>query len=142
MASEKTTLQQSLLMSVVICQPTKLVCAPASSQSSITDNSIAGRYVGSSYLEDSRGIKIDGGNVVHSGCKVIMTAKVFEENPQWTPRDLIEYLTRAFGADIIIIPWDTNEIYGHTDGIVRFIDDDSVLMTNYAQFDPVMASRI
>ena len=70
-----------------------------------------------------------------------MTAKVFEENPQWTPRDLIEYLTRAFGADIIFLPWDTNEIYGHTDGIVRFIDDDSVLMTNYAQFDPAMASR-
>ena len=128
-------------MSVVICQPTKLVWAPASSQSSITDNSIAGRYVGSSYLEDSRGIKIDGGNVVHSGCKVIMTAKVFEENPQWIPRDLIERLTRTFGADIIFLPWDTNKIYGHTDGIVRFIDDDSVLMTNYTQFDPAMASR-
>ena len=71
-----------------------------------------------------------------------MTAKVFEENPQWIPRDLIERLTRTFGADIIFLPWDTNEIYGHTDGIVRFIDDDSVLMTNYAQFDPVMASRI
>lgn len=113
----------------------------AKHKASITDNSIAGRYVGSSYLEDSRGIKIDGGNVVHSGCKVIMTAKVFEENPQWTPRDLIEYLTRAFGTDIIILPWDTNEIYGHTDGIVRFIDDDSVLMTNYAQFDSDMAAR-
>ena len=70
-----------------------------------------------------------------------MTAKVFEENPQWIPRDLIERLTRTFGADIIFLPWDTNEIYGHTDGIVRFIDDDSVLMTNYAQFDPAMASR-
>lgn len=45
------------------------------------------------------------------------------------------------GAEIIILPWDTNEIYGHTDGIVRFIDDDSVLMTNYAQFDPAMATR-
>ena len=128
-------------MSVVICQPTKLVWAPASSQSSITDNSIAGRYVGSSYLEDSRGIKIDGGNVVHSGSKVIMTAKVFEENSQWIPRDLIECFTRTFGADIIFLPWDTNEIYGHTDGIVRFIDEETVLMTNYAQFDPVMASR-
>ena len=110
-------------------------------KATITDNTIAKRYVGSSYLEDSRGIKIDGGNVVHSGCKVIMTAKVFEENLQWTPRDLIEYLTCAFGADIFFLPWDTNEIYGHTDGIVRFIDDDSVLMTNYAQFDPAMASR-
>lgn len=113
----------------------------AKHKASITDNSIAGRYVGTSYLEDSRGIKIDGGNAVHSGCKVIMTAKVFEENPQWTPRDLIEYLSRTFGADIIVLPWDTNEIYGHTDGIVRFIDEDTVLMTNYAQFDPDMAAR-
>lgn len=113
----------------------------AKHKASITDNSIARRYVDSSYLEDSRGIKIDGGNVVHSGCKVIMTAKVFEENPQWTPRDLIECLTRTFGADIIFLPWDTNEIYGHTDGIVRFIYGDSVLMTNYAQFDPDMGAR-
>lgn len=110
-------------------------------KASITDNSIAGRYVGSSYLEDSRGIKIDGGNVVHSGRKVLMIAKVFEENPQWTSRDLIECLTRIFGADIIFLPWDTNEIYGHTDGIVRFIDEDTVLMTNYTQFDPDMAVR-
>ena len=67
-------------------------------KATITDNTIAKRYVGSSYLEDSRGIKIDGGNVVHSGCKVIMTAKVFEENPQWTPRDLIGTLTTVFGG--------------------------------------------
>lgn len=113
----------------------------AKHKASITDNSIAGRYVGTSYLEDSRSIKIDGGNVVHSGCRVLMTAKVFEENPQWTPRDLIECLTRTFGADIILLPWDTNEIYGHTDGIVRFIDEDTVLMTNYVQFDPDMAAR-
>ncbi|MBQ0024831.1 MAG: agmatine deiminase family protein [Bacteroidales bacterium] len=110
-------------------------------KASITDNSVAGRYVGTSYMEDSRGIKIDGGNVVHNGCKVIMTAKVFEENPQWMSRDLIEHLTRTFGADIIFLPWDTHEIYGHTDGIVRFIDEDTVLMTNYAQFDPDMAAR-
>ena len=123
---------------VLFCYEPDYLLDTAKHKASITDNSIAGQYVGSSYLEDSRGIKIDGGNVVHSGCKVIMTAKVFEENPQWTPRDLIEYLTRAFGADIIILPWDTNEIYGHTDGIVRFIDDDSVLITNYAQTEKVL----
>lgn len=30
------------------------------------------------------GIRIDGGNVVHCGEKVIMTSKVFEENPGFT----------------------------------------------------------
>lgn len=126
---------------VMFCYEPNYLLDNEKHKATITDNTIARRYVGTSYLEDSRGIKIDGGNVVHSGFKVIMTAKVFEENPQWTPRDLLNHLTMTFGADIIILPWDTNEIYGHTDGIVRFIDEDSVLMTNYAQFDPEMAAR-
>ena len=110
-------------------------------RASITDNSIASRYLGTSYLHDCRHIKLDGGNFISAHGKVIMTAKVFEENPHYSPLELLKELTNTFGAEIIILPWDTNEIYGHTDGIVRFIDDDSVLMTNYAQFDPAMATR-
>lgn len=112
-----------------------------SHKATITDNEIARRWIGSSYLEDSRSVKIDGGNVIHGGLKVIMTAKIFEENPHWTPFHLTGHLTRTFGADIIVLPWDSNEIYGHADGIVRFIDEDTVIMTNYAQFDPEMAAR-
>ena len=110
-------------------------------RASITDNSIASRYLGTSYLHDCRHIKLDGGNFISAHGKVIMTAKVFEETPHYSPLELLKELTNTFGAEIIILPWDTNEIYGHTDGIVRFIDDDSVLMTNYAQFDPAMATR-
>lgn len=110
-------------------------------RASITDNSIASRYIGTSYLQDCRDIKLDGGNVIHGYGKVIMTSKVFEENPHYTPLELLERLTRIFGADIIILPWDASEIYGHADGIVRIIDDDTVFMTNYAQFDAGMAAR-
>ena len=70
-----------------------------------------------------------------------MTSKMFEENPHYAPLKLLEQLTWIFGAEIIILPWDSKEIYGHADGIVRIIDDDTVLMTNYAQFAPDMAAR-
>lgn len=87
------------------------------------------------------GICIDGGNVVHGSMKVIMTAKVFEENPKMTVLDLSRLLEMHFGARLIILPWDTNEMFGHADGIVRFVDDETVIMTNYHQFDPKMAAR-
>ena len=110
-------------------------------KASITDNAIASRYLGSSFLHDCLHIKLDGGNIISGYGKVIMTSKVFEENPHYAPLELLEQLTRTFGAEIVILPWDSNEIYGHADGIVRIIDEDSVLMTNYAQFDPDMAAR-
>lgn len=93
------------------------------------------------HLTDNRGILVDGGNVVYYGSKVVMTAKVFEENPSIPVRDLVKHLEDTLGARIIFVPWDTDEIYGHSDGILRIIDQDTVLMTNYAQIDPIMAKR-
>lgn len=86
-------------------------------------------------------VRIDGGNVVHGGTKVIMTAKVFEENPAFTVHELSRLLEMHFGAELIVLPWDVNEIYGHADGIVRFIDDDTVVLTNYCQVDRKMGAR-
>lgn len=110
-------------------------------KASITDNTLASRYIGTSYLHDCRHFKLDGGNIISGYGKVIMTSKMFEENPHYAPLELLEQLTRTFGAEIVILPWDSNEIYGHADGIVRIIDEDTVLMTNYAQFDSDMAAR-
>jgi agmatine/peptidylarginine deiminase len=86
-------------------------------------------------------VRIDGGNVVHGGTKVIMTAKVFEENPGYTVHELAHLLEMQLDAELIVLPWDANEIYGHADGIVRFIDDDSVVLTNYRQLDQRMGAR-
>lgn len=108
---------------------------------SITDGYEAARTNDISSLTDRRDILVDGGNLVHCGMKVIMTAKVFEENPGMDTEYLCRSLKNCLGAEIIFLPWDTGEIYGHTDGLVRFIDEDTVLMTNYAQFDRKMAAR-
>ncbi len=86
-------------------------------------------------------IRLDGGNVVRCGSKVVMTAKVFEENSHIRPFELLERLEMAFDADILVLPWDTHEIYGHSDGICRYVDDDTILMTNYSQIDKKMGAR-
>ena len=86
-------------------------------------------------------VRMDGGNIVHGVGKVIMTAKVFEENPWASVYELSHLLQMHYCAELIILPWDTREMYGHADGIVRFVDDDTVIMTNYHQFESKMAAR-
>ena len=47
---------------------------------------------------------------------------------------MIDSLTELFEVDkIIFIPTDEDDIFGHADGMVRFIDDDTVLINNYSK---------
>lgn len=84
---------------------------------------------------------MDGGNVVKCGDKIIMTEKVFAENKDKKRYDVIRLLEDTFQCDFVFLPWDREEIFGHSDGIVHYIGDNRVLMTNYADFDPYMARR-
>ena len=84
---------------------------------------------------------LDGGNIVKCDDKIIMTKKVFAENKDKKQKDIIRMLEEAFQCDIIFLPWDKEEIFGHSDGIVHFVCNNRVLMTNYADFDPDMARR-
>ena len=87
-------------------------------------------------------IVLDGGNVVKCGNKVIMTDKIFQENPKYYKHALIDELEKLLGAQIVLIPWDRYEIFGHADGMVRFISRDCVLLNNYADLDPRLRSRL
>ena len=79
---------------------------------------------------------IDGGNVVICGDKVVMTEKVFAENKGKSPDEVRELLKCAFQCDIIFLPWDRKEYLGHCDGIIHYIGDNKVLLTNYDDFSP------
>lgn len=87
-------------------------------------------------------IVLDGGNVVTCGNKVIMTDKIFKENPRYSRRELVDTLENLFFAELVIIPWDRYEMYGHADGMVRWIDGDRVLLNNYCNFDPALRKRL
>lgn len=83
-------------------------------------------------------IILDGGNVVKSNDCVIMTDKVLWENKRlYSSKELISKLHEQFEVDkVVIIPWDNECEYGHADGMLRFINKDTVLISGfYEQFD-------
>lgn len=84
---------------------------------------------------------IDGGNVVKCGDKIVMTDKVFEENSAKSHLDILNMLENAFLSEIIILPWDNDEYLGHSDGIVHYVGDNRILITNYWDFNPTLAKK-
>lgn len=106
---------------------------------SITDVDSVCKELGISTYKTN--LVIDGGNVVKAGKYIIMTEKVYVENSHLKPAEIRAQLRSIFHSDVIMLPWDKNEPYGHADGIVKAIDDNTVLLTNYNDFDPRFAKR-
>ena len=80
------------------------------------------------YAPMNMNIVFDGGNYVRCGNKVIMTDKIFSENPQWPTHELIRHLQNVLCADIILLPWDMEDPCGHADGMVANLGDDQILL--------------
>lgn len=85
---------------------------------------------------------IDGGNVVKCGDAIVMTEKVFAENQTKSRYEVESILRDKFKCDIIFLPWDKDEIYGHSDGVVHYAGEGRVLMTNYEIFEPGIAREM
>jgi len=67
---------------------------------------------------------VDGGNIVCNSNCVVMTEKVFCENPHYSREQVIELLNDAFQTDnIVFVPWEGKRYdkFGHTDGMLRFV---------------------
>jgi len=82
-------------------------------------------------------IKLDGGNVVKSKNKIIMTNKIFKENKSHSKTKLKKELCKLFKVEkIIFIPQEPYDYLGHADGIVRFLDENTVLINDYTKVSP------
>lgn len=71
---------------------------------------------------------LDGGNLVYEKDTLIVTDKVFTENGDKTKTRVIQLLENCFQARVIVIPRANNDIFGHADGDVRFVNADTVLV--------------
>lgn len=81
-------------------------------------------------------IRVDGGNVVRSKNKVIMCDKVFRENPEMSKTELSNEIEKLLQIDmLIVIPTQPEDIFGHADGLVRFLDERTVLTNQYSDED-------
>lgn len=74
-------------------------------------------------------INLDGGNVVFSpsGARVLISDRVFPENPERPPAALVRELSELLEAEVLIIPSLKSDMTGHADGMARFLDDRTVL---------------
>ncbi len=74
-------------------------------------------------------INLDGGNVVFSPSKTkaVITDRVFSENPEYDKNTLLTELEKFLEAEIIIIPSLKSDMTGHADGVVRFVNENTVL---------------
>ena len=88
-------------------------------------------------------INFDGGNVVASKRRAILTEKIYRENPEWERGDLRKELLRTLEVDeLIVVPKEPYDPIGHTDAMVRFIDEKSVLVNDYSITDPAFGQRL
>ena len=99
-----------------------------------------GRDVLSSNICNHTNLIIDGGNMIKCRDKndvdcVIMTTKVLYENPDLSHHEILLELEDCLNAEVILIPWDMGEPYGHSDGMVRCIGDGKMLINCYTDYD-------
>ncbi len=77
-------------------------------------------------------IKADGGNMVKWKDKVILTNKIFKENDM-SNEQLIPVLKELLEVkDFIVVTTEASDIVGHADGMVRFVNEKTVLINEYS----------
>ena len=84
-------------------------------------------------LNDHINLVLDGGNFIRLGGKAIMTDKIVKENPTKTKTEIIETIKQKCALnELIIIPRQPYDMLGHSDGMVRWIDENSVLVNDFS----------
>ncbi len=74
-------------------------------------------------------INLDGGNVVFSPSRetAVISDRIFLENWAYSSAELVQALERLLEARVIIIPSLRSDMTGHADGMVRFVDENTVI---------------
>ena len=70
----------------------------------------------------------DGGNIVKCDNFIIMTQKVFGELDNIIGGMSLDKLREEIGTDVVIIPSDSEDRFGHADGMVRYVKPGTILL--------------
>lgn len=75
-------------------------------------------------------INLDGGNVLICDGRAILSDRIFSENPNYEKETLVNELSKLLECEIIIIPAlksKYEDLTGHADGMVRFVNGNTIL---------------
>lgn len=74
---------------------------------------------------------LDGGNCVYNGKgDLIMTRRVLTDNPSFTETQIENDLKKYNVERVHFIECEPGDLTGHVDGVVRFVDTDSVIVSD------------
>lgn len=73
-------------------------------------------------------INLDGGNVLICDDRAIISNRIYSENPDMGKEEIDSKLKTLLECDdVIIIPAENDDMTGHADGMVRFVNRDTIL---------------
>jgi len=79
-------------------------------------------------------IILDGGNLLICRKKAMLTERVFADNPDFSPEALRIEISRLLEVEeLILLPEWPGDFTGHADGMVRFVDEKTVLVNDHSQ---------
>jgi hypothetical protein len=87
------------------------------------------------------GIRLDGGNVVRFGGKVVMTDIIFRHNQAWPKVKLLQRLEQLLEGEITMVPVEPGDDIGHTDGICHFTPQGHLLVNDYSMCGTRVSDR-
>ncbi len=88
-------------------------------------------------------IVLDGGNIVAWGDRAIVTDKVFRENSGRSREVVAEGLKNDLGlSELIVVPQEPDDPIGHSDGMVSWLGERSVLVNDYSTVCGAFRRRI
>lgn len=86
---------------------------------------------------------VDGGNIVRHKSRVIVTNKIFPENKPLEQPAILEKIKTVLSVDeIIVIPKVPGDFTGHSDGMVRFINHNTVLLNDFRKFNETYFEKL
>ena len=89
------------------------------------------------------GLNLDGGNIVRAKSKIICTDKIFKANDDFKKKEILNILKLSLKiSEIIVIPEQPFDMTGHSDGLVRFIDENKVMISPYQKEDHVFEKEL
>ncbi len=76
---------------------------------------------------------LDGGNLIwNKKDTVIVTERIFDDNYDWTEEEIIEQLEWDLDVSrVIIIPAEEGDVLAHADGMVKFIDEHTMFISDF-----------
>ena len=110
----------------------KAVYSPNYNQLASIDDA-AGQYLAQIFFEKVVNIplKLDGGNVICNSEYIFISEKLYTENLGVSKKEIDEFFKENFEQKLVILPTEVLDVVGHTDCILRFLDDKTIALPIY-----------